>query len=105
MDRDKVIKGLTCCREDNCDGSSCPYATDLTDCIERLADDALNLLEPVSPNLKQDENGIFALCGNCNRVLWTIFKITNKGVRAVNTNDISYCPYCGRKIKYEKSNS
>lgn len=44
-DREKVIKGLECCKKtDGSDCKNCPY-TDENDCVEFMAMDALELLK------------------------------------------------------------
>lgn len=87
-DRDKVIKGLTCCSNHTpgfgC--SECPYeCDDMDQCIEAITYDALELLTPVKPIrdwlLKWR-------CGNCQR-------------RIDRWMGYVYCPECGRKVDWD----
>ena len=55
-DREKVIKGLTCCRNGRC--LSCPYndgIDDNGDCKQNWADDALALLKAQEPRVLTQE--------------------------------------------------
>ena len=57
MDREKVIKGLECCRGYCDEFSGCPYfafTDDIPDCEDRLKDDAIALL-------KEQETGVLDL--------------------------------------------
>ena len=100
-DREKVIRGLECCLEDEArdlkcwedgDYPECPYNDHVDGCMGRLNRDALALLkaqEPVEPIVVNGSRYIY--CGNCKRPL-------------CDTSDDyfpTYCEYCGRAVKWE----
>lgn len=85
IDRDKVIKGLTCCRNGFC--FACPYNDGVdgnVDCKQKWADDVIELLTPVKPI--RDQWRLWR-CGNCQR---EIDKYEGD----------TYCPECGRKVNW-----
>lgn len=94
-EREKVIKGLECCNNDECD--NCSYyrscdENDLGTCRATLHRDALVLLkaqEPVKPlpGLWDRDIPLFS-CGGCGG------EIGAKGIS-------KYCSRCGRAVKWE----
>ena len=101
-DREKVIKGLECCKIPftKCYDGGCPYFEN-DGCKARLKGDALALLkaqEPVVPvkvnrYMETDENGDWFTtetydCGNCGVELH---------------GKANYCHLCGRAVKWEFS--
>ena len=94
-DREKVIKGLENCKEGgSCDG--CQYNFQSSRCIFRLHEDALALLkeqEAVEPVLEQD----FMVCGECGHDV-----ILQRMIGDMLFDErVSYCPACGRSVKWE----
>lgn len=97
IDREKVIKGLECCRNLNPPDDwgcpeECPYSIESNPhrccAFDPLLNDALALLqeqEPVQPK-EQEETRTWTVCGNCSQHLISKW---------------SHCPYCGRKINWE----
>ena len=92
IDREKVIKGLTCCSNHTpgfgC--SECPYeCDDMDQCIEAVTYDALELLkkqEPVKPHRNyQYLSDFWCDCG------WHLGR----------AGSVKYCPDCGRKVDWE----
>jgi len=96
LDKQMVIKGLECCAAmsgDEC--RKCPYehecrSTDLSFGIPHLAADALALLqeqEPIRPELCMSKHGFrqWIVCGNCYGKMRGLY---------------DYCPWCGKKIKW-----
>lgn len=67
-DRQKVIKGLECCKPawftvKNCTDESCPYncyGHEFTGCVDHLIDDALELLKEQEPHVLSREEMIEA---------------------------------------------
>jgi len=98
-DREKVIKGLECCKPAwftvaNCADEHCPYDcyghNEVNGCVDHLIDDALELLKkqnPASPTWEQGE----AYCGKCGMRL----------PRKRADREINYCGYCGRPVKWQ----
>lgn len=95
-DREKVIKGLECCRRGFC--FSCPYndgVDENTECKQRWADDALSLLKAQEvPDINagewttertQEHDGEW-YCSECGYE------------PVVMSDDMKYCPGCGRKM-------
>lgn len=87
-DREKVIKGLECCKIPftKCYNGGCPYFEN-DGCKARLKSDALALLkeqEAVEPVWRRGK----AFCGKCGLGLHM----------AVEQNN--YCPNCGRAVKW-----
>lgn len=63
-DRDKVIKGLECCRRlpdsmGDCNRLGCPYEAKFTSCIESLCTDALELLKDDETQLQYRDEVIY----------------------------------------------
>lgn len=90
----KVIKGLKCCMsESRCYG--CPYTIENecengTSYYSKAIEDAIILLqewEPVKPELRMSKHGFkqWIVCGNCYGKMRGLY---------------DYCPWCGRKIKW-----
>ena len=72
-DREKIIKGLECCRRGFC--LACPYNDGIdksTDCKQRWADDALVLLKAQDPRVMTLEEARNALHNEI--VVWTEVK-------------------------------
>lgn len=96
-DREKVIKGLECCMSESlC--YKCPYKSE-NECengkyyYSKAIEDAITLLreqEPVKPELRMSKWGFkqWLICGACGGTI--TFKVT-------------YCPYCGRKVKWDEA--
>jgi hypothetical protein len=96
MDREKVLKGLECCRnrinpdlsenEDSC--KLCPYAANDYACSPwELYDDILSLLkeqEPVKPEMEGGGSTWWHVCGECHGT--------------IDSSD-SFCRHCGRPVK------
>jgi hypothetical protein len=103
-DREKVIKGLECCKNTDmnfdCDtvcGDShnkCPYREPENEavgsCMNNLINDAIALLEAQEPIAPHDYDPVIYghryTCGNCHHSLWR--------------ND-NYCSQCGKAVKWE----
>ena len=97
IDREKVIKGLECCRRFGDCENQCPYFDEL-DCTQLIKADTLELLkeqEPVQPRKVQRYidysdtavNFIDAYdCGNCGAEL---------------PDNAKYCPTCGKAVKWD----
>ena len=99
-DREKVIKGLNCCKtvgKDFPDCHNCPYTVlPGAECYTGMFCDALELLkeqEPVKP--VEHEPYMTALfgdyrlgydCGACKELI--MYKM-------------NFCPWCGRKVKWD----
>lgn len=87
-DREKVIKGLECCRNGFC--FACPYNDGVdgnVDCKQKWADDALELLKAQTPIKPVRDSWLNWRCGNCQREI-------DRYVGDV------YCPECGRKVDW-----
>ena len=90
MEREKVIKELTCCiyseEEYECP-EDCPYVDDdMSECQAKVMRDALALLkeqEAVEPRVSCVEQR----CGNCNKV--------------IEMDGWKVCPWCGKPILWE----
>ena len=93
-DREKVVKGLECHTNHNCDG--CPYygknQFDVSLCPTLLTD-ALELLKGQETVFKPHYIEIFGkqlicgvACGACSREINAIYQ---------------FCPYCGRSVKWK----
>ena len=93
MDREKVIKGLEVCRDqDNPPGyrftscvDDCPYHGN--GCARKLKEDALDMLneqDPVEPELEGGGSSWWYVCGECHG--------------AIDENDL-FCRHCGRPVK------
>jgi hypothetical protein len=50
--REKVIKGLECCKEENCNGIDCPYSMNYM-CFPQIAEDALALIRELEDAVKE----------------------------------------------------
>ena len=94
----KVIKGLECCiirhPDDKARCDECPYESAY---CNRLKMDALSLLkaqEPIAPKPTTDDDW---MCGNCANGLVGYTKLEVDGV---NIYRFSYCPNCGRAVKW-----
>ena len=92
IDKEKVIKGINCCLAGGfvmCE--ECPYmdkASKSCKGTDGVLKDALELLkeqEPIAPK-QQEETHVWTVCGNCSQHL------ISKWI---------YCPYCGRKVKWD----
>jgi hypothetical protein len=98
--REKVIKGLQCCKSPN-DHEHCPYniGVHYNVCVYRLLSDAVELLkeqEPVAPRkvkryIEYSDTAINFIdtydCGNCGAEL---------------PDNSKYCSVCGRKVKWDE---
>ena len=91
-DREKVIKGLECCKIPftKCYDGGCPYFEN-DGCKARLKGDALALLkaqEPVEPvrRRRHGQIGYSCFCGMCGY--------------GIGRNE-KYCALCGRAVKWE----
>jgi len=100
-DQEKVIKGLTCCRNGFC--FSCPYNDGVdgnVDCKQKWADDALELLkaqEPVEPQEKREGDYKNLYCGVCGRgIVGYVENLTGKHFKISD-----YCYKCGQAVKWE----
>ena len=91
-DREKVIKGLTCCRNGFC--FACPYNDGVdgnVDCKQKWADDALELLKaqeavvPVLAHEGANKQRNDYKCPECQTLLYY---------------EQRYCEQCGRKVKW-----
>jgi hypothetical protein len=60
--REKVIKGLECCKEENCNGIDCPYSMNYM-CFPQIAEDALALIQELMVIEKERPKVI--LCKEC----------------------------------------
>ena len=96
MDREKVIKGLGCCKYGYC--PICPYYDTALGGGCDMYDDALAILkeqEPLKPH-KSDAYASMWLCGACNGVV---------ALKEPYSEDwyisCEYCPHCGRKVKWD----
>ena len=86
----KVLKGLECLITNEVPCGGCPY-TESGYCVKNIAEDALELLkeqEPVKPELRMSKWGFkqWFICGACGDTI---------------TFKVNYCPYCGRKVKWD----
>ena len=91
-DREKVIKGLECCkRKDGNECKVCPY-TESDYCVEDMVADTLSLLkeqEAKQVNISQTHCGMkYGLCPRCEKQIDTL----------VNPH---YCGNCGQAVKWE----
>ena len=100
--REKVIKGLECCLEDEAralkcwedgDYPECPYNDRVDGCMGRLNRDALALLKaqeqkPISASIVDSDGGLMHwwACGNCQS--------------PINPED-KFCHECGKAVKWE----
>lgn len=103
MDREQVIKGLTCCSQHG-DGwcAECPYHDVCLDGygIPLLASDALELLGDQTlfePYLDFDGHDVWR-CGNCHTTLFHIYDATDVECEKAMTQ---YCKRCGKQVKWE----
>lgn len=92
IDREKVIKGLECCSEEEIDGCNfcelCPYHG--VGCVDSVLKDALELLKaqkPVEPVQDMVGDTLFWVCGRC-------------GHDICSTD--WYCANCGRAVKWDE---
>lgn len=90
-DREKVIKGLGCCYQENrgpqCD--HCPYKDECEADAEHLMRDALSLLKAQEQDSKKIiEKGNVYECPWCGE---EVFSDTNP----------NYCGYCGQAVKWD----
>ena len=104
-DREKVIKGLECCRDldltDMGCPDACPYYDDSNECgcclYTPLMNDAIALLreqEPIAPTETEDGD---MLCGNCGETVgWE-----ELSCGGISMDKYKYCPNCGRKVKWD----
>lgn len=107
-DREKVIKGLKCCKPTwftvtNCADEYCPYNcyghNETTGCVDHLIDDALELLKgqeqkTVKPIANGDDSWV---CENCGETIgWE--ELNCGGCEKVK---YKFCPSCGRKVKWD----
>ena len=92
-DREKVIKGLDCCRQMCMDyeiewcPSDCPYRDD-GECIQTLCADALALLreqEKTKVVFRQYDGSVESECGNCGLYLDKTYSV---------------CPKCGKELDW-----
>lgn len=91
--REKIINGLECCNNDDCD--NCSYfrscnEDDLGTCRATLYRDILVILkaqEPVEPKWRKG----YAYCGQCEYKLHWIVDLNN------------FCPNCGRAVKWNET--
>ena len=61
-EREKVIKGLECCSQENCDGIDCPYSLNYM-CFKQMGEDALALIRELEDAVKEHPKVI--LCKEC----------------------------------------
>ena len=99
-DREKVIKGLQCCKSPN-DHEHCPYNTGVhyNVCTYRLLSDALELLkeqEPVEPKLVGVNTWT---CGECGALIG-FEEFAQSGLELVK---YKFCSECGRKVKWDEN--
>lgn len=92
-DQEKIIKGLEYCAGNHLCSGCRYYDPDNARCQKDLMRDALELLEaqePVKPELRMSKWGFkqWLICGACGGTI--TFKVT-------------YCPYCGRKVKWNEN--
>lgn len=96
IDREKVIKALTCCMF-GCDHVSCPY-NKLEDCEGTLHYDALTLLkeqEPKPPIITENAYGWkFYHCPSCGREFYTD-RLHGR------VNAMKFCDECGQAVKWD----
>lgn len=91
--REKVIRGLWCCKTYNC--TECPYL-EVNGCIPRLYDHAIALLRKQEPDEtrfvhRYSRSGVYVdLLLHCEKCDGTI----------ENHTILNYCPWCGRKVKW-----
>lgn len=101
-EREKVIKGLECCVKtiEDCEcADNCPYESQCWDgtMYLDLMRDALELLkapEPVEPDVDVDT----WICGKCGHKLEYQEMV---GSNILFHEQYSYCPNCGRKVKWD----
>ena len=93
-DREKVIKGLEHCSEDGC--KDCPYETDciMADGFSELAKDVLELLKEQESTVKFSRNYMNYVWSNCGVYI-------NDEIDYMMDKPISFCPACGRKVKWD----
>ena len=92
VDREKVIKGLECCRF-GCDHVSCPY-NELEDCEGALHCDVLVLLkaqESVKPTINEYGEA-YCMCGENVGII-----PSSKNLPSIRSK---YCSECGRRMKW-----
>lgn len=100
IDREKVIKGLECCREmDGHACQKCPYVSDCNNMsagIPHLASDALELLKEQEPGKVfhakdrsiNETYGKTGFCPRCNQlVVWGVNR--------------RYCGFCGKGLIWD----
>lgn len=94
-DREKVIKGLECCRDRIKDDllqtdepcNSCPYAVNGNVCSPwELYDDAITMLKEQEPKPVGKE---WNECPSCGKTLDKI-------------HDMHYCGVCGQEVKWDE---
>lgn len=92
VDREKVIKGLQCCKSPN-DHEHCPYNTGVhyNVCTYRLLSDALELLKEQEP--------IQLEYGEQYEEYWYVESICPKcKTRWISQGVDHFCPYCGQAV-------
>ena len=93
-DREKVIRGIEACIQDQPKCGKCPYFRN-DECKSGLRPDALELLKEQEA-VKPDHPEEVWLCGNCGEIVgWDDWVISTDDVRH------NYCPKCGRKVKWD----
>ena len=108
-DREKVIKGLECCKESTEDDpfqmcGECPYgdiSLFVQDCRAILSEDALKLLkgqEAVPPVMTDTIRGIAVQCGVCRKTLYTIADTISANYPKEH---VHFCIECGTPVKWE----
>ena len=96
-DREKVIKGLECCRRRYFSCIGCPYKDEshrsVEECLWCRINDAIALLkeqEAVKPIYNEEKYGDhLPHCGNCEKVL------PDNAVYG----KVNFCHYCGKAVK------
>lgn len=91
-DREKVIKGLECCKIPftKCYDGGCPYFEN-DGCKARLKGDALALLkaqEPINPIMVKGARSTYLKCGYC--YAWL-----------PQNEKPNYCSNCGKAVKWD----
>lgn len=94
-DRENVIRGLECLitNEVPCDG--CPYNEgENSSCLKNIAKDALELLKVQESTVKFSKNYMNYVCSNCGVYI-------NDEIDYMMDKPISFCPVCGRRVKWD----